>query len=104
MFGAATITLSHKDAQKAQRDPIKTNLCFLCLLWLLLTWCLNVYVDLLRSSASEYSSSKHEQPNQYDEHKNHHNRDNTHAAAAATFVGHERLPPCFKTRLTGGLS
>jgi len=66
---------------------------------------LNVYVDLLRSSASEYSSSKHEQPNQYDEHKNHHNRDNAHAAAAATFVGHERLPPRFLKRdQTGGLS
>ena len=92
MFGSCTIILSHKEAQKAQKDLFNQFVPFVPFVAFLFTWCLNVDVDLLRSSASKYSSSKHKQPNQYDQHKNHQYRDNADAAAAATFFGHEGPP------------
>src|SRR5689334_11995224 len=89
IFGAGTITLSHKEAQKAQRDSLKSLVLFVLLCgFLLLAWCGNVDVDLLCSSASKYSPSKHVQTNQYDQHKNYDYRDNTDAAATATVIGH----------------
>ena len=58
----------------------------------LFAWCLNVDVDLLRTSASEYPVSKHEQTHEYYQYKNHHNGDYTDTAAATAFFGH-KVPP-----------
>jgi hypothetical protein len=55
----------------------------------LFAWCLNVDVDLLRTSASEYPVSKHEQTHQYDKYKNRDYSDHTDTAAATAFFGHE---------------
>jgi hypothetical protein len=55
----------------------------------LFAWRLNVYVDLLRTSASEYPVSKHEQTHQYDKHKNRHYSNDTDTTAATAFFGHE---------------
>jgi hypothetical protein len=55
---------------------------------LLFAGCLNVYVDLLRSAASEYSSSKNVQANQYYDHKNRDYCNHTDTTTAATFFGH----------------
>ena len=68
---------------------------FLRLLYLFVTlfaWCLNVDVDVLPSSTSKYPVSKHEQPYQYYEHKNHEYSDDTYTAAASAFFGHNDPP------------
>src|SRR5215467_6695004 len=108
IFGAVTNTglteflkLSHKEAQKAQKYSL--HFCSFCAsLWLLFARCLNVDVDLLRTSTSEYLISKHEQPYQYYEHKNRDYSDHADTAAATAFFGHEGFPPCY-LELTGGL-
>jgi hypothetical protein len=59
----------------------------------LLTWCLNINVDVLFSGASENSPSKDVHSYEYYDHKNRDYGDHTYSATAATFFGHEG-PPC----------
>ena len=59
---------------------------------ILFAWCLNVDVDVLSSSTSEYSSSKHVQPHQYDEHKNHDYGYHSDIGGASAFFGHNGSP------------
>jgi hypothetical protein len=90
MFGAGTIQDYQRSTKSTNDLPDQFVLFVPFCGYLLFAWCADVDVDLLCSSASEYSSSKHEQPNQYDEHKNHHNSDNADTAGTTTtFFGHE---------------
>jgi len=58
---------------------------------------LNIHVDLLCAASSEYSSSKHIQPYQYDDDEDCQYRYDTNATAASsfTFFGHEVVPPWY---------
>ena len=62
-----------------------------------LAWRLNIDVDLLRSASSEYSSSKHVQPDKYhdDEDCEYRNNSNATATSSFTFFGHEVVPPWY---------
>lgn len=67
-------------------------MCLLCLFVALFAWCLNVDVDVLLSATSEYSVSKHEQPHEYYQHKNHEYSDHADTPAASAFFGHNDPP------------
>jgi len=58
---------------------------------------LNIDVDLLRSTSSEYLSSKHVQPNQYydDEDCEYRNNSNATATSSFTFFSHKAGPPWY---------
>src|SRR6185369_935022 len=89
-YDGVDIGCSHE--YRINRIPLISKILLILSNFELLAWCLNVDVDVLSSSTSEYSVSKHEESHEYYQHKNHDYSNDAYTAAASAFFGH-KVPP-----------